>query len=78
MKVTQLCLILCNSIEKSMEFSQTESWRWVAFPFSLERDLPNQGSNPGLLQYRGILYQLSQIIFMHLPNIYSTHTVYQA
>ena len=30
---------------------------WVYFPFS--RDLLNQGSNPGLLHCRKILYQLS-------------------
>ena len=36
---------------------QTRILEWAAFPFS--KDLPNQGSNPGPLHCRWILYQLS-------------------
>ena len=36
---------------------QASILEWVAIPFS--RGLPNQGSDPGLLHYRQILYQLS-------------------
>ena len=34
MKVTQLCLTVCNSLTQSMEFSSQEYWMWVAYPFS--------------------------------------------
>ena len=36
---------------------QARILEWLAFPFS--RELPNQGSNPGLLHCRQILYQLN-------------------
>ena len=57
--VSQLCLTLCNPIHcslapLSMEFSRQEYWSGVPFP-SLG-DLLTQGSNPGLLHCRQILY----------------------
>ena len=39
--------------------SQTRILEWVAIPYSRESS-PPQGSNPGLLYYRQILYDLSQ------------------
>ena len=42
---------------QSMEFSRPEYWG--EYPFPSPVDLPNQGSNPGLLHCRQILYQLS-------------------
>ena len=42
----------------SMGFSRQEYWNGLPFPSS--RDLPNPGSNPGLLHGRQIIYHLSQ------------------
>ena len=39
---------------------QARILEWIAIPFP--RDLPNQGSNLGLLHYRWILYHLSHQI----------------
>ena len=41
----------------SVEFSRQEYWSGLPFPSP--GDLPTQGSNPGLLHGRQILYQLS-------------------
>ena len=42
---------------RSMGFSRQEYWSWLPFPSLV--DLPNQGSNPGLLHCRQTLYCLS-------------------
>ena len=52
-KVAQSCLTLCHP----HGILQARILEWVTFPFS--RGLPIQGSNPGLLHCRWILYQLS-------------------
>ena len=41
----------------SIEFSRHEYWSGVPFPSP--EDLPDQGSNPGVLHCRQILYHLS-------------------
>ena len=62
--VTQSCLTLCDPIYCSMPDSsvrgilQARILEWVAIPFSRGSSL-NQGSNPGLLHCRQILYCLS-------------------
>ena len=43
LKVTQLCLTLCDNIQ-SMEFSRPEYWS--GWPFSSPGDLPNPGIEP--------------------------------
>ena len=59
-KVTQLCPTLCDPMDCSLPGSsvcgilQARILEWVAFPFS-----PTQGSNPGLLRCRQIIYHLS-------------------
>ena len=55
LKVAQPCLTLCNPMDYTV--LQARILEWVAFPFS--RIFPTQGSNPGLLHCRWILYQLS-------------------
>ena len=58
-KVTQSCSTLCDPMEYTAHgILQARTLEWVAFPFS-RGSSPNQGSNPGLLQCRWILYQLS-------------------
>ena len=58
-KVTQLCLTLCNPTDNTVHgILQARILEWAAFPFS-RRIFPTQGSNPGLLHCRRILYQLS-------------------
>ena len=58
--VTQSCLTLRNPMDCSLPGSsvhgilQARILEWVAFPFS-----PTQGSNPGLLRCRQIIYHLS-------------------
>ena len=42
----------------SMGFSRREYWSGLPFPSP--KDLPDQGSNPGLLHCRQMLYHLSQ------------------
>ena len=62
--VTQLCMTLCDSMNCSLPGSsvhvilQARILEWVAIPFS-RGIFPIQGSNPGLLLCRQILYQLS-------------------
>ena len=59
-KVTQLCLTLCNPMDYTYTVHgilQARILEWVAFPFS--RGFPTQGLNPGLTHFRQILYQLS-------------------
>ena len=56
-KVTQSCLILCDPIDyRVYGIFQARILEWVAFPFSRGSSL---GWNPGLWNYRQILYQLS-------------------
>ena len=61
--VAQSCLILCNPANVarqaplSMGILQARMLELIAIPFS--RIFPTQGSNPGLLHCRRILYQLS-------------------
>ena len=58
-KVTQSCLTLCNPMNctQSMEFSRPEYWSGYSLSL-LQGIIPTQGSNPGLLHCRQILYQL--------------------
>ena len=59
MKVTQLCLTLCDSMDYTVcGILQRRILEWIAFPFS-RGIFPTQGSNPGLPHCRRILYQLS-------------------
>ena len=75
MKVTQSHLTLCDPMDYTAHgILQARILEWVAFPFS-RGIFPTQGSNPGLLHCREILYQLSHkgsyIIFKsryHLSN----------
>ena len=60
----QSCLTLCDppwtvvhQASLSMEFFRQEYWSGLPFPSP--GDLPNQGSNPGLLHCRQIPYHLS-------------------
>ena len=61
--VAQSCLTLCDPLAValqaplSMGFSSQEYWSGLPFP--PPGDLPTQGSNPGLLHCRQILYYLS-------------------
>ena len=58
-KVAQSCPALSNSMDYTVHgILQARILEWVAFPFS-RGIFPTQGSNPGLLHYRQILYQLS-------------------
>ena len=58
-KVAQLCLILCDPMDYTVHrILQARILEWVAFPFS-GGIFPTQGSNPGHLHCRQILYQLS-------------------
>ena len=55
MKVAQSCLTLCDPMDYTAHgILQARILEWVAFPFS-----PTQGSNPGLLHCRQVLFQLS-------------------
>ena len=62
--VTQSFLILCNPMDCSLPgssvhgISQARILEWVAIPF-IQGIFLTQGSNPGLLHCREILYQLS-------------------
>ena len=58
MKFAQSCLTLCDPMEYTVHgILQSRMLEWVNIPFS--RGLfPTQGSNPGLLHCRWILYQL--------------------
>ena len=62
--VLQLCPILCNPINCSPPGSpvrgvlQVRILEWAVIPFSRGSSL-TQGSNPGLLHCRRILYQLN-------------------
>ena len=59
MKVAQCCPTLCDRMDYTVRgILQTRRLEWVAFPF-LQGIFPTQGSNPGLLHCRQILYQLS-------------------
>ena len=58
-KVAQLCLTLCDSIDCIVHgILQARLLEWAACPFS-RRIFPTQESNPGLPHCRQILYQLS-------------------
>ena len=59
--VTQSCLTLCDPIDCIHRVLQARILEWVACPFSKGSSQPRdqtQGSNPGLLHCRQILYQL--------------------
>ena len=58
-KVAQLCPTLWDPMDCSHGILQARILEWVAAPFS-GGIFPTQGSNPGLLPCRQILYQLSQ------------------
>src|SRR5574341_126670 len=58
-KVAQYCPTLCDLRNYRVHgILQARILEWVAFPFS-RGIFPTQGSNPGLLHCRRILYQLS-------------------
>ena len=57
-KVTQLCPTLCNPMSQVHGILQTRILEWVVVSFSWGI-FPTQGSNPGLLHCRQILYHLS-------------------
>ena len=60
-KVAQWCLTLCNPMDYTVHgILQARVLEWVASCSLLQGIFPTQGSNPGLLHYRWILYQLSQ------------------
>ena len=80
-KVTQLCLTLCYPVDyfQVLGILQATILEWVAFPFSRGSNpleipgtplFPIQGSNPGLLHCRQILYQLSH------PDVFIFSTAY--
>ena len=57
-KVAQSCLTLCDSMDYRVHgILHARILEWVAFPL-LQGIFPTQGSNPGLLHCRRILYQL--------------------
>ena len=62
-KVARSCLTLCNPMDYTVHrIFQARMLEWVAFPFSKGSSQPReqtQGTNPGLLHCRRILYQLS-------------------
>ena len=59
MTVAQSCSTLCNPMDYTVHgILQARMLEWIAIPFS-RGFFPNQGSNPGLLHCRQILYQLS-------------------
>ena len=74
--VTHSCPTLCGPRGCSLPGSsdrgilQARILEWVAFPFS--GDLTNQGSNPGLLHCRRILYRLSH---QGSPRISQVNTI---
>ena len=63
-EITQTCPTLSDPMDCSLPGSsvhgilQARILEWVAIPFS-RGSFPTQGSNPGLLHCRQILYQLS-------------------
>ena len=59
-KVTQLCPALCDPMDCIVHgILQARILGWVAFHFLLQGIFPIQGSNPGFLHFRWILYRLS-------------------
>ena len=58
-KVTQLCLTLCNLMDYTVHGKSPGQYTGVGSLSLLQGILPTQGSNPGLLHCRQILYQLS-------------------
>ena len=70
-KVTQSCLTLCDPVDCSLPGSsvhgifQARILEWVVIPFSRGS---SQGSNPGLLHFRRILYHLSHQRSPYKPN----------
>ena len=82
MKVSQLCPTLCDPIDYTVHgILQARILEWVAFPFLLQRIFPTQGSHPGLLNCRRILYQLThkgsprilEWVAYPSPAIFPTH-----
>ena len=57
-KVVQSCPTLCDTLDQSSRNSSGQN-TIVDNHSLLQGDLPNPGSNPGLLHYGPILYQLS-------------------
>ena len=59
MKVVQSCPTLCDPMDYTIHgILQARILEWIAVPFS-RGIFPTQGSNPGFLHCRRILYQLS-------------------
>ena len=77
MFVTQSCLTLCDLMDCSLPGSsvhgilQAEILEWVAIPFSKVSSLI-QGSNPGLLHIRQILYRLSHQVAKNRERSFPT------
>ena len=73
MKISQLCLTLCDPMVYSLPGSsvhgilQARILEWVAVPL-LQGIFPTQGSNPGLPYFRWIFYQLSHKETLTLTN----------
>ena len=68
MKVAQSCPIFATpQTIKSMKFSRTDYWNGSCS--LLQGVFPTQGSNPGLLRCRQILYQLSYQGSLHASKI---------
>ena len=60
LKVTQLCLTLCNPIDYTVHgILQARILEWVGSLSLLQEIFPTQESNRGLPHCRRILYQLS-------------------
>ena len=59
MKVTHLCLSLCGSMDLYTPWNSPGQNTGVGSHSLLQEIFPTQGSNPGPLHYRQILYQLS-------------------
>ena len=78
MKVSQSCLTLCEPSYSlpgplSMGFSRQE--HWGGQPFPSPGVFPTQGSNPGLLHRRQILYRLSESS-LAVPGSLRPHGLY--
>ena len=58
-KVAQLCRSLCDPMDYTVcRILQARILEWISIPFSRE-SFSTQGSNPGLLHWRQILYKQS-------------------
>ena len=66
-KATQSCATFCNSMDYTvLGILQARILEWVAISFS-RGSSPTQGTNPGLLHCRQILYHLSHQGNLQIP-----------